>query len=380
MPVRKGRPRTTSKAGTSQKSTGGPKPAEFFAQQLKGEPPLKFATAERLYGLAAEVFAIKPWEFLGDGELFLVKDPVSGQMCYCSVMGALGEVFSLFAYVGEESYSFLRALVSGKNVFPSDFYRLTRGVQVEFVPSSELTSPDRELLKAFAHPAGRGMAAPQFRALRPGNRPWYPTDAEGMTVAACMEALLALCDSLLANHSLNYWREEDFYPLLTPRTTTEHRTEYALEMKKVSEPQMAEPGPAALDEGRLKRILEKDYPLRGALEADCFDSGTVEGGKEERKACIYVSLVTDAASGFLFQPELGTLADGMGNLLARAIMNAIEQLKFLPQEIRVPNKERRAELAMLEQRMGIPVRVVKSIPSLREAQTALMKHMQGLER
>src|SRR5437016_10534464 len=77
-------------------------PREFFKKQLAGEVPVSFPTAKRLFEKAAELMAIRPWQFLEDQDLILLKSPLSDETCYCSVMGALGQVFSLHAYVGGE--------------------------------------------------------------------------------------------------------------------------------------------------------------------------------------------------------------------------------------------------------------------------------------
>ncbi|HET9182736.1 MAG TPA: hypothetical protein VFP59_11425 [Candidatus Angelobacter sp.] len=80
---------------------------------------------------------------------------------------------------------------------------------------------------------------------------------------------------------------------------------------------------------------------------------------------------------FLFPPQAGTVADGTGSLAAQAILAAIEQLQFLPNEIRVQNTELKAALAPIEERLGIAIRVAQSIPALRQARTALIRHMRG---
>ena len=90
----------------------------FFEKQLNGEQPLLFETASQLYQMAGELFAVQPWEFLGDGELILMKDIESGEICYCSMMGALGEVISLQVYVGAESYRFFRKIVNEEPITP----------------------------------------------------------------------------------------------------------------------------------------------------------------------------------------------------------------------------------------------------------------------
>src|SRR2546429_4925795 len=80
-------------------------PREFFKKQLAGEVPVSFPTAKRLFEKAAELMAIRPWQFLEDQDLILLKSPLSDETCYCSVMGALGQVFSLHAYVRSEEHT-----------------------------------------------------------------------------------------------------------------------------------------------------------------------------------------------------------------------------------------------------------------------------------
>lgn len=75
----------------------------FFEEQLSGEEALPFATAKRLFDLAEEILLLQPWRALADTELVLVKDPEFDGLCFCGVMGALGEVFAVHGYRGMES-------------------------------------------------------------------------------------------------------------------------------------------------------------------------------------------------------------------------------------------------------------------------------------
>ena len=74
-------------------------PCEFFKKQLAGDAPLSFPTAKRLFEKATDLIAIRPWQFLEDQDLILLENPLSAETCYCSVMGALGQVFALHAYL-----------------------------------------------------------------------------------------------------------------------------------------------------------------------------------------------------------------------------------------------------------------------------------------
>src|SRR6267378_8250285 len=82
----------------------------FFEKQLAGEQPLSFETAGQLYRLGTELLVVRPWDFLGDQDLILMQDVESGEICYCSIMGALGEVFSFQVYVVAGRYRFFRSI------------------------------------------------------------------------------------------------------------------------------------------------------------------------------------------------------------------------------------------------------------------------------
>src|ERR1700756_5763466 len=76
------------------------KPAQCFVRELAGEIPPTFSLLERLYRLASELYALRPWHRLDESQLVLVRATAIGETCYCSVMGALGEVLAIHAYIG----------------------------------------------------------------------------------------------------------------------------------------------------------------------------------------------------------------------------------------------------------------------------------------
>jgi hypothetical protein len=149
---------------------------------------------------------------MGDTDLVLVKDPESNEMCYCSTMGTLGEVFAVHAYRDMESYRLFKKLANGAPLTPGEFFGTQRSVTMEFLPSGILPGPDRELACILGHPLKRGTIAPQFRASRPGYQPWYLTEAEGKVLALCVESVLAFHEDLEAKPEAGYWNVEDVYP------------------------------------------------------------------------------------------------------------------------------------------------------------------------
>lgn len=351
------------------------KPTHFFQKQLQGEEPLGLATAERLFSLGAAINSISPWRFLADQDLFLLRDPKSQEMCYCSVMGAMGQVFSLHVYVGDESYRFFRRLSSGAAVTPEEFLASQKGVSVEFVRLSELTPPDRELLKCLGHPLQRGCVAPIFRALRPGFHPWYVTEGEGSLLAECMLALIAFCQAFSSGKGTSFWSEEDVYPLLAPVAREGSKSAYAIQKLRVPEPLPPAPEHAVVDEDRVRKILGKDPTLRGCLEADFFLALGKIGEKNQRKSCICMGMVADADSGFLFRPELAVASQPGSKVLASALLNAIDDSKCLPAEVHVRKEEFKIMLDSLTRQLGVPIKVVKSLPSLDRAKRGVLGMM-----
>ena len=119
-------------------SSNNSKPDQFFTNELIGEIPPSYSTMHRLYELATQLFTLSPWHVLDETELVLTRDSATGETCYCSVMGALGEVVAVHAYIGSESYRLFRRVSAGEVTGAGDFYAAQHSVYLEFVSAAEL--------------------------------------------------------------------------------------------------------------------------------------------------------------------------------------------------------------------------------------------------
>jgi len=360
---------------SSMAATPARKTRRFFEKQLPGEQPLSFETADQLYQLAMALLAIEPWEFLEDQDLILMEDPQSKEICYCSIMGALGEVFSIQVYVGAESYRFFRKIASGAPITIGEFFASYRGVSTEFVVASEQTPPDRELLQAFGHPKKRGGRAPIFRASRPGYHPWYVTEGEAKILIYCMQGTLAFCRSAMAMDAGDFWENEDVFPFLTPDLHGKVRERCEMQLVKAPEPPSVKPRVPELDEDLIADILRENLPRGGALEADHFFTGVPIGEKNERKASLHMALVSDAESGFAFSPELGKPGEPASELLVRALLGAIKEGRRVPREVLVRQKDTRVFLSGLAEKLGFIVSVVNSLSAVDALKDGLLSMM-----
>jgi len=348
-------------------------PAHFFEKQLAGEEPPALETMKRLYEASVKLFGFAPWEHFFDRQLVLLEDPVSKETCHCLILGALGEVFALQAYIGSESYRMHRRMQAGEPLVPQDFFSAMTGAGVEFVMPSELTKPDKELLQALGNPVKRGARVPVFRAFRPGCQPWYVTGPEAITLMACVEATTAMFLEYLKHPDTSYWSEPDFYPFMVPSNA--EKRGYEIKKVNVPVPPAPVPVPGVLDEARVKRLREKDYVLKGAFEADHFHSSIIMAEKNARPAFAHIALVSAATSGFAFPPEIGDSSRSPGDVLASAVLNAIETVKFLPAELRVKSSEAKTLLEPLASQLGITLRVVKLLPAIESLKHHLLAYM-----
>jgi hypothetical protein len=341
----------------------------FFEHQLKGEEALTLRTAKRLFELANETCARKPWGIMGDTDLVLVKDPESQEMCYSSVMGALGQVFAVHAYCGMESYRLFKRLASGAPLTAGEFFGTQRSVTMEFLPSDKLPGPDRELARALGHPLKRGTIAPQFRAGRPGYQPWYPTEAEGKVLALCVESVLAFSEDLERKPEAGYWNVEDVYPEVFWKKDGYFRVENTL--VQVTPPPL--PELPKLDEVRLAKLSKDDYPVKGIVEVDEFYSAASVGGKNERKACVRMVMAADAEIRFLYMVHAFEPTRPVGEVLMEAVLQTVEKGRFVPAEVRVNDERKRLLLSLLRERLGFELRAVSELPSLESAKSELLQ-------
>jgi len=359
------------------KRTAAPKsvPDRFFVKELAGETAPSFSALKGLYDLASELYGLRPWQVLDESQLILARDSVSGELCYCSIMGMLGEVFSMHAYIGTESFRLFRKMEAEEITNPGEFFAGHHSVSVEYVPKAELEKPDRELLAAVGHPQGRGIASPIFRTIRPGCHPWFITEQEAGTLAECIRAVLVVCAAIAEQKSQKFWDRADIFPLVSLVEGADPY--YKVDLVKAILPAEPPIPPVQLNEEILRPLRSQDYAVRGAMELDYILSGTPIGKKNERKVCATIELAVDAGSGMVLAPDMLDSSTSPGDALARVFFSAVQTTRILPQEVRVRNQRLKESIAPLMDSLGVAVQVAKRLPAADEAQAHLLSFLQG---
>ena len=347
----------------------------FFVKELSGETPPSFATMQRLYRLASELYGHRPWDLLDEEELVLVKNAAMGETIYGSVMGAIGEVFAIQAYIGDESYRLFRAVEADEISDHLEFFGGLHSISVEFVPMSELEPQDQRLLVALGHPLHGKKAAPIFRAIRPGYQPWFVTEEEASALVECLSALLLICSIVSGNEEIDYWGREDWYPLVERVGGEEPTFQYAVGLVHAPVPAMPSLDPASLSDAQLQQIRGRDYPVGGVIELDSFFSGGAIGERHERKFWTRTAMAVDAKTGIVFPPEVFPPDVPVGNALLGALTKAIQTTRSLPREIKVQSRRYKDCLTPVAQILGCQIKTASRLPALAEARDSLRQMM-----
>lgn len=357
---------------TKQTSTA----SHFFAKELEGEQPLSLETAGALCDLAGRFFSCRLWSRLAEHHLVLVPDPVSEEIHACSVMGALGEVFALSAYLGSEGYRFFQKVHTGRELSAGEFFAEQRSVYVHYVPRRSLTKPDRELLGAVGHATNKGGLAPQFRTNRPGYHPWYVTESEARILGDCFRAMIWISEQLSKTPSTWYWKTDGVYPFVSAGNVGEDgQPQYSMRMIEAPRVAPVEPVMPSLDQPRMERILERRKSRQGILQVDHFYGPGMIGKQNERKACFRVALAIDAETGFAYPPEAALPDTATGQMLANVLVQAMELGGFVPRQVHVRDPGCGLLLQPLAEALGFKVAVRRSLPALDFAKNHLLQMM-----
>src|SRR5664280_1102542 len=83
------------------------------AQPKQPKPPyLSIETFRALCAAATDFFALSPWEYLTDSNLFAIHDPATSQVRLASIMGNAKQVYGLIVHRGEQGLRWALKIIS----------------------------------------------------------------------------------------------------------------------------------------------------------------------------------------------------------------------------------------------------------------------------
>lgn len=287
---------------------------------------------------AAETFRrLGPWQWMYDSDIFGVKDPETGEIGYCCVMGNAKQVYALAVYTGEEGLASYWDVADGENSDPVTAGLSQKCLMVSFEDRDALTDKDRLQIKALGLKYRGKKQWIQFRDYSPGLFPWYITEQQARFL---LHAIRQAMDVSLRFDEDRELLEDDpnTYLIREARKTSEGlkwRDRYIPEPKiekKEEKKTTISIEPVVIR--RMKRNLSKH---NGAiLFAVSFMRQTIQEHKDERpffpRLALWISypsymIINQEMLGFKFEAEFSDY-----------FVKSLEQLNFIPGQVVVPNE------------------------------------------
>jgi len=295
------------------------------------------ATWQRLYEAAIAYKEAGCWNWMLDSDIFGVKDLITGEIGYCCILGAAGEVFGMAVYRGSEGLRvYLKLLSRETGRRDPDFLFIHRCLMADFHDREELDKADRDVIRSLGLKFRGRNAWPQFRSYLPGYFPWYLTESEARFLAIALEQALNVCQRFRHNPSLLDSPRSGAYLVRTAREKEGQlrwQDEW-LEPKPLEEKVLSfEP----LDEARLARIKNTLSPADQIWEGDFFH---VNNPIKEEGRPFYPRLFVwaDASSGLLLTQDMNH-PDEPITILRESLIRVAEKSGVLPCQIRVRRQE-----------------------------------------
>jgi hypothetical protein len=262
---------------------------------------------ENLFQAAIDFRDLKPWEWMYDADIFGVEDPETGEIGWCSVMGAGGQVYSLTVYPGEEGfYTFDRLASLDDETLETDY--IAAGIemkilQVEFTGREEITDVDRAAFKALGLKFRGDGNWVQIREMQPGYMPWYLSDDQAVFLTHCLRQAIEVAlrfqedEDIIADHSGD------------PLVRTPDKTAGGIRWSDRYQPEPEwSPPPRKADPFLLNRAKKelKVTPTTSCFALDYIPGGFNAEGDEERPFFSKIAIWMDYESGMILGTDLFT--------------------------------------------------------------------------
>jgi hypothetical protein len=335
-----------------------------------------------LYKAAERFYEYAPWEIFEDSDLFAIENPLTKEMGYGCIMGAMGQVLALAVFRGDEGLNFHQRLYAEPGSFEDidEIFASQNALMVEFVDRRDLAPKDRTVIKALGRKYRGAKAYPQFRSTTVGCPPWFITEDEAKFLTFALFCACDFTERFARNPGLlDEGGAEEFFTyglvhkngkaILTPKWR-KYRPE---PIKPIAEP--------VVDEMRLKKIQKMNLQKDLSWELDLFylSGGTIL----DRDKPYYGKMVmaADSSSYFLLDLKLIPPGDDPMEVIQDTFITAIERHGHIPQKVLIKGDKDIVgqSIKTVCGTLGLELEIVDSLPAIREAKDELSAHMeQGL--
>ncbi len=330
---------------------------------------VKRAVAEgwrRLYGAAGAFAALGPWRWMADSDIFGVRDPASGEVGWCAVLGASDEVLGVNVYWGDEGYATWEMMQRGR-IPRREILAHLDGFLFTMDDRAELDATDLSTIKALGLRFRGSRQWPCFRSLRPGHVPWHLEEDEIPTLALILEQAREVCaraqgarDLFAANAGIDRLLVRDRGRGTPPDAPWRDAWE------KIPHWVPPKPLPPPVADEALRPILANCRPAVARWE---FGNTPIRGVVHEPGARPFhprATLIVDASSGLILHLGLGS-GQFKAEEVQAELLRALEATRTIPARISARGEEVVACLAPIAKAIGARLEQATELPAFDEA-------------
>jgi len=328
----------------------------------------------KLYKAMIRVKKIAPWEWMTETDTFGVQSPETDELGFVSVMGLLGEHFSVAVYLGPKGlYDFWEFEDAGPST-PAEHIVEISHLQASFEDRNQLHSNDRQIIKEMGLKFRGRNAWPMFRSYRPGYFPWFLEAQEARFLAVVLEQVLDVTPRFKQERTLLEPPGQDRYLV---RASHLDNDTLSWEDRIMDVPPPApQPIPLAMDVKALER-LKKAPRSRNALEIDFFMfPAPFQEEKSTRPIFPYTLMTVDAQSGLILGTELLHVDPSLESMWGQIPASVVIQLAragTVPGKVTVRSELLFELLEPVAGELGFKLSRSNRLPSLDLAKEALLQ-------
>lgn len=338
------------------------------------------ANMQRLYSAADAFRKMAPWEWTDDDRIFGVIDPKTGETGYCSVLGALGEVYALVVYEGEEGLSCVFKLLDpepNQHEPDEDFMYSQKALMASFENRQDLQAEDLKPIRSLGLTYRGRKVWPQFRHFLPGHPPWFLNNDQTDFLATAMEQALDVLPRSRNNPRLLPDIDEDHILVRTPLKDENGQIHWKDEVHPVVKPApRPEPRPEVhLNEIGLERLKKKAGRTHDAWEIGCnFSPIPVQDKAGDRPYFPQLMMIMDKTTGMILSAAIEQ-KEGHEQILLDQLLNTMLDQSVVPQRFIVADEKIAALVKPVAAALKITLDRVETLPLFREARRLMREHM-----
>ncbi len=334
------------------------------------EPTIEDWTS--LYAAALDFRALAPWKWLADTDIFGVRNPDTGEIGWCSVFGAGGQVYGLMVHRGTRGLLVHHGMATGQ-IDVEDARYVQDGWLASFENRSALERGDLAIVERLGLALRGRKAWPMFRRYEPGFLPWPLTgDAAAFLTVALQQA----------SDVATRFRDDpeavgpDDPGRFLVRVSRSGPAGAIWSDQRLAPPPPVRDASASIDELRVRRLSRSLQRSTVHWECDYYHSPAIIAERGRRPYFASLFLLVDRRSGMIVHMELGK-PPLSAEVLCTQFLDALEKLGTVPGTVVVKRGLVHDALAPLADGLGFAVQLERALPALDEARAALAAHVSG---